>query len=150
MNCKFKILGINEFYINAGPILFICHGLGPCIGVFIWDSSSNLVLGAHLALPKMILKYQYHSTLNYLIDLFVLFGPNKKDLKAKIAGGSTIFNGKSSIGELNCSLVIQTLNMREVRVLARDLGGNKCRRVLYSSESHSMEIIYQDLNKIVI
>ena len=80
-----------------------------------------------------------------LIDKLIEAGCLKSSLKAKIAGGASMFNFKdktlvSDIGQRNAEAVKLALKKAGIPIAAEALGGNKGRTMIVNSEDGSVTI----------
>lgn len=136
------IVGIGDMKISKSPDILTTIGLGSCIGITIYDpvskigGLSHIMLADSTALPdvKEPLKFADLS-IPILINELTLRGACKQNMKAKIAGGASMFkfsdkNMMMNIGERNSAAVINKLNELKIPVLASEVGGEKGRTMI--------------------
>ena len=136
-------VGMADLKFAKAPDKLITAGLGSCIGICIYDRVLKSGCLAHIMLPS---SQQAKSTQNKAkfadtaIELILhemeSQGANRLHLLAKIAGGAQMFkfSGKSDImkiGERNAVAVIENLQKKRIRILARDTGGNYGRTIIF-------------------
>ncbi len=151
MNKKIKV-GMADLNVCEMPDSLTTLGLGSCVGICLYDRVNKIAGLAHIMLPssKEIKNNSNKakfadSGINELIRLMVEKGSNKRNLSAKIAGGSQMFNFNSSndtlrIGERNVRATKEILKDLNIRVIAEDTGGNFGRTIVFSSEDGSLHI----------
>jgi chemotaxis protein CheD len=117
-------------------------GLGSCVGVTLYDSSSKVAGMAHVMLPTSTLaknddfkNAKYADTaLPELLDMVIKAGGNRSRLVAKMAGGAQMFNFTGSsetmrIGPRNVEACKEALKKLGIRLVSEDTGGNIGRTV---------------------
>jgi chemotaxis protein CheD len=90
-----------------------------------------------------------------LVEKVVLNGARRAFLKAKLAGGSQMFQFSSSsdtmrIGPRNVEAVLQQLEKLKIQVLGSDVGGNKGRTIEFSPENSLLNIKIVNQGVIII
>lgn len=70
--------------------------------------------------------------MDMLVNSALKKGARKKNLKAKIFGGSS-FRGKGSfqIGEINVRFAEKYLNLEEIQIISKDIGGMEARKIFF-------------------
>lgn len=146
-----KVVGIGEMEISDTGILST-YGLGSCIGVIIYDTRTRLSGLIHLMLPDSNLFTDVSNPLKFvdtgvplLINELVKSGSDRKDLKAKIAGGASLYSGKHApnsfnIGKLNIMNAENVLKLHCIDVVSRDIGGRFSRSIDFHVEHSKLEI----------
>lgn len=152
MEIKEIRVGIADLNTAFSPDRIITVGLGSCIGIAMYDKTKSLGGLAHIMLPDST---QFNNVTNPLkfADLAVLIlieklerlGASKRNLKAKIAGGASMFNFSDKsmimdIGNRNGKSVKEALKKHSIPVLAEDLGGNKGRTMIFDTADGSVKI----------
>ena len=135
-------VGIADLNIAKDPNRLITVGLGSCIGIALFDRNKNIAGLAHIMLPDST---QFNNVSNSykfanlaipeLIIKMEKIGANKRMLKAKIAGGASMFNFSDKsmimdIGNRNGIAVKEALNNLGIPILGEDIGGNKGRTMI--------------------
>lgn len=135
-------VGIAQIRAAENPARLICLGLGSCVAVALWDSSTKIGGMAHVMLPNSSTAREGaphrpgkfgDSAVDELIREMKEMGANHLMIIAKIAGGSHMFKMVSpnmgDIGKKNVEAVREALKRHYVRVVAEDVGGATGRSV---------------------
>ncbi|OBR95032.1 MULTISPECIES: chemotaxis protein CheD [Clostridium] len=152
MDIKEIRVGIADMNTASSPDRIITIGLGSCVGIALYDKEKCIGGLAHIMLPDST---QFTNTKNpmkfadlaipILIKKLEALGVNKRNLKAKIAGGASMFNfsDKSvvmNIGSRNGEAVKSILREYSISILAEDLGGNKGRTMIFDTHDGGVKI----------
>ena len=138
-----KVLGINEVYSSDMPVEYICYGLGSCIGLFINDRVKGLSGGAHIALPDATREAEFAGAEKMINDLLKQLSDNGSDLqtlRAKVTGGSQVFESGLDIGKQNINVVLKQLTDKRIFIAAVDVGGKVSRTARFNGESGEVKI----------
>jgi Chemotaxis protein; stimulates methylation of MCP proteins len=127
--------------------------LGSCVGVAIYDPIAHIGGLIHVLLPSIDeLQGGRHSRtkfadsgINELVNEMIGHGASKFRMKAKIAGGATMFAiGNTlpghSIGDRNVASCRETLKKLGIALIAQDVGGNKGRSIYFDIETGRLKI----------
>ncbi|MFX0548843.1 chemotaxis protein CheD [Hathewaya histolytica] len=151
---KFKEIrvGIADLNVGENPDQLITVGLGSCVGIVIYDGYKKIGGLAHIMLPDSTQFLNVTNEMKFanlaipiLIDKLIYKGAIKRNLKAKIAGGASMFNfaDKSmimDIGNRNCIAVKKTLKESGIPIISEDIGGNKGRTVTFDTSNGLFKI----------
>jgi chemotaxis protein CheD len=152
-----------EYYVIKSQPVILQTLLGSCVSVCLKDKFSGIVGINHFMLPggANIEKIIYDADSRYginsmelLINGMMKLGAIRKGLQAKVfGGGKVVANELNNVGQANIDFVDTYLNMEQIPVLARDLGSNHGRKILFFPDSFTVlqkkiEITRPD-NKIV-
>ena len=141
-------VGMADLKICKAPDVLTTIGLGSCIGIAIYDSSTKISGLAHIMLPDStqirnnsnVAKFA-DTGIQKLYDDMIKAGANKSKMVAKIAGGAKMFelssgNGDGiNIGEKNAIASKNKLKELGIRLVAEDTGLNYGRTVELYSET---------------
>lgn len=145
-------IGIADLNVASSPNRLITIGLGSCIGIALYDNISKIGGLAHIMLPN---SKQFSNVTNpakfadlaipMLVNSMKSKGVREKNLRAKIAGGASMFNFSDKsmimdIGNRNSQQVIETLNQMSIPIISQDIGGNKGRTMILYTENGKVEI----------
>ena len=153
MTDRVERVKISEFRVERAPLLLKIAGLGSCVALALYDPNLRVGGLAHILLPGPapvadqkgpadgnISKYA-DLAVPTLLSAMKHAGCSPRDLVAKIAGGSNMFQGppgaeadspaKAGIGERNVEAVKDHLHHLEVRLSGEDIGGNAGRTVVF-------------------
>ncbi|QDU64749.1 Chemoreceptor glutamine deamidase CheD [Planctomycetes bacterium Pan216] len=110
--------------------------LGSCIGLALYDGINKVAGLAHIVLPKSngdhSLPGKFADTaVDALMAAMVSLGAKPRLVRAKIAGGASMFKTSASgrIGTLNAEAVREHLKQANVPLLAEEVGGERGRRM---------------------
>lgn len=145
-------VGIADLNLAYSPDRIITVGLGSCVGIALYDQYKKIGGLAHIMLPD---SNQFNNITNekkfanlaipILIEKMVKQGANLRSIKAKIAGGASMFNfaDKSmnmDIGKRNSLAVKDTLKKLNIPVINEDVGGNKGRTMIFDTTAFLVKI----------
>lgn len=138
-------IGIGDCNIAKPPDRLITIGLGSCIGIALFDKHSKVGGLAHIMLPDSSKFSKITNELKFadlaiptLISQMKNAGAKEKFLRAKIAGGASMFtfSDKSmnmDIGDRNAKAVKEMLQKLSIPIDSEDTGGNKGRTVIFDT-----------------
>lgn len=144
-------IGIGDLKACRAPDVLITYALGSCVGVCLLDSVTNVGGLSHVMLPDSTagsggaanpMRFA-DLALPMLIRQMESMGASRMRLKAKIAGGATMFatsSDKFNIGERNVAAVKKFLMANRIPILAEDIGLDYGRTQLFYPETGVMEI----------
>ncbi|MGE5628643.1 MAG: chemotaxis protein CheD [Solirubrobacterales bacterium] len=152
MDMKEIKVGIADMNTAFSPDKIITVGLGSCIGIALYDNKMKIGGLAHIMLPDST---QFNNVSNPLkfADLAIpllltdmeKMGAKKSNIRAKIAGGASMFNFTDSkmnmdIGNRNSISVKSVLNQFSIPLLNEDTGGNKGRTMVFDTQTGIVQI----------
>lgn len=152
MESKEVRVGIADLNVVISPDRLITVGLGSCIGIAIHDRYSNVAGLAHIMLPDSTQFSNVTNPLKFadlaiplLIEKMIKQGANKRHMKAKIAGGASMFNFPdkkmmTDIGARNGEAVKVALGKVNIPLISEDIGGNKGRTMILNADSGMVQI----------
>ena len=143
-------IGIGDLKVCRAPDVLITYALGSCVGICLLDNVTNIGGLSHIMLPESSGAGAASTPMRFadtaipmLIRQMESMGASRLRLKAKIAGGATMFaatNDKFNIGERNIDAVKRVLMQNHIPIIAEDIGLNYGRTQLFYPESGVMEI----------
>lgn len=146
---KLVVIGISDHQIAVSPDVLVTYALGSCVGICIYDHVRHIGGLAHILLPeavpgttrKDLFKYA-DTAVPALVCALEQRGCHRAVLKAKIAGGATMFSNYCgiSIGERNIEMVRKALENVNVRIVAEDVGLDYGRTVEFYPEDGSLKV----------
>lgn len=139
-------VGMADLKVGRDPDILTTLGLGSCVGIALYDSTTKIGGLAHIMLPDStqiknnsnVAKFA-DTAIEALINQLLEKGARKNRLVAKIAGGAHMFEFKNMddsmrIGTRNVSAVIKMLETHNIPIISQDTGSNYGRTVeLYTS-----------------
>jgi chemotaxis protein CheD len=152
MDVKEIKVGIADLNVASSPDRLITVGLGSCIGIAIYDKILGIGGLVHIMLPDSTLFNKVNNPIKFadlaipmLLERLEKAGTAKRNLRAKIAGGASMFtfSDKSmnmDIGSRNSEAVKTMLQKFSIPVLGEDVGGNKGRTMIFDTSDGSVKI----------
>jgi chemotaxis protein CheD len=146
MDSKDTMVGMSQVAVARAPER-LWSILGSCVGVSIFDPKRQVGALGHIVLPAACGREDMpgkfaDTAIPYMLDLLKKLGVSNNSLVAKIAGGARMF-GRSmpmDIGENNVHTIVGSLAKFGIELAARDIGGEKGRRVTLDCESGELLI----------
>lgn len=144
-------IGIGDLKVCKAPDVLVTYALGSCVGICLLDSSTGVGGLSHIMLPDSTTGVNSAATpmrfadtaIPMLIREMEKLGASRSRLRAKIAGGATMFalaNDKFNIGDRNVAEVKKMLAKERIPILAEDTGADYGRTVFFYPETGVMEI----------
>ncbi|MDE7360628.1 MAG: chemotaxis protein CheD [Oscillospiraceae bacterium] len=144
-------IGIGDLKACRAPDVLITYALGSCVGICLLDSAVNVGGLSHIMLPDSTAGVNGATTpmrfadtaIPMLIRQMESMGASRARMKAKIAGGATMFataSDKFNIGERNVAAVRKILMANRIPIIAQDTGLDYGRTQLFYPETGVMEI----------
>lgn len=141
-----KSVGMGQVVLAYKPATLTAV-LGSCVGVALYHARRQVGVLAHVVLAdsagRSALPGKFADTaIPYMIDLFAREGIPASNLVAKLAGGACMFGtgGPMQIGDANVEAVLRGLARAGIRVVGKDVGGTKGRRVALNCSDGTLEI----------
>lgn len=130
--------------------------VGSCVAFCLFDTQSKVAAMAHVMLPRQT-NNKLTSTngeigkfadiaFAHMVDKMISKGADLKRIRAKIAGGATIFSHESetslfNIGTRNITAIKQILRENNIPLISEDTGENFGRWVKFNLNSAKMTVI---------
>ena len=146
------LVGMADLNVGRSPDKLTTLGLGSCVGLILYDSSSKIGGMAHIMLPSSSINTDTKNKAKFadtafetLINLLVSKGVNKRKLVAKLAGGANMFSSSThddimKVGQRNVAMCKQLLAQNSIPVIAEDTGGNYGRTIEFCCETNVLKI----------
>ncbi|WP_078554642.1 chemotaxis protein CheD [Bacillus alkalicellulosilyticus] len=146
-------VGMADLNIVKPPNTIRTAGLGSCVGVVLYDEDTKISGMAHVMLPDSnlsktgqmnVAKYADTAIIE-LVRLLEEQGASKRLLKAKMAGGSQMFQFTTAsemmrIGPRNVEAVKQQLSTMSIPIIAEDVGGNSGRTIEFNPDTNMLMV----------
>ena len=146
-------VGMADMKICTSPDKLTTLGLGSCVGIVLYDTSTKISGMVHIMLPDST-KIRNNSNqakfadtgITSLHQLMIQKGANAKHIVAKIAGGSMMFSFGADtselmrVGERNITATKEHLHNMKIRIVAQDTGMNYGRTIIFDSTSGELTI----------
>ena len=144
-------IGIGDLKVCKKPDILVTYALGSCVGICLLDSTAGVGGLSHIMLPDSTAGVNGASApmrfadtaIPLLIREMEKLGASRGRLRAKIAGGATMFaiaNDKFNIGDRNVAKVKEMLAKERIPILAEDTGADYGRTLFFYPETGVMEI----------
>ncbi|MEO0205428.1 MAG: chemotaxis protein CheD [candidate division WOR-3 bacterium] len=129
-------VGIGEIMIAQGDVILSAYGVGSCVVLTFYDAKTKTGGLAHILLPHGADGSFKHpkGAIEEMLRQFSSRGIDKKQIVAKITGGSTMFSDliQSSIGPRNVTETREQLKKSSIVLTAEDVYGNWGRTVFFN------------------
>jgi chemotaxis protein CheD len=124
-------VGIADFAVGDSESRLSTSGLGSCVGIALHDDRAGISGLAHAMLPAGEgrddeAKY-VDTAIHALVVAMEKAGASRRRIRAKLAGGSTMFQFDStdeSVGDRNVAAARETLSALEIPIDGTDVGGD--------------------------
>lgn len=121
--------------------------LGSCVGVAIYDRVAKIGGMVHVMLPSSESgqgdpgKFA-DTAVDTLLDEVVSAGCKKERLSAKLAGGASMFGPAKAngLGDRNVQAVQERLAKHGVKIVAKEVGGQKGRKMMLTPATGEVEV----------
>lgn len=145
-------VGLAEIKSVKPPQIIRTSGLGSCVGVVVYSEKNHMAAMAHVMLPDSSLArekdFRRGKYANTAVEaLYEMFSPPsmRHSLKAKIAGGSQMFQFQSKndlmrIGNRNVLAVKEHLQAYGIQLIAEDVGGSSGRTIEFNPKTCFLSI----------
>ncbi len=140
-------VGMADLNTAISPGILTTLGLGSCVGICLYDTSTKISGLVHIMLPNSaqiknnsnIAKFADTGIVKLIEDMIKL-GAKRSKLVSKIAGGSQMFNFNDAsdimrIGARNVTATKEILKSLNIPIIAEDTGGNYGRTIELYSET---------------
>lgn len=155
-------VGMADYKICRPPQVISTLGLGSCLGVMLYDETTQICGMAHVMLPdssrimKEANRKKFVDTcLQDMYDELLHRDVKPKNLVAKIAGGAKMFSYKSkndmlNIGEQNVKAVKDKLEEWKILIVAEDTGLDYSRTIKFDPKTGMLLIRAVGIGEYVI
>lgn len=134
-----------EIPVGMGQVALVEIGqvasavLGSCIGLVLFQPQRSVAVMSHIVLSESrgnatSLPGKFADTaIPHMLDLLSQRGVLTSQVRAKLAGGATMFGGRGPIriGDQNHQTVHEILRRHRIPILGEHVGGNQGRRVVF-------------------
>ncbi len=145
MDYKEIKVGIADLNVVKLPDRLTTIGLGSCVGIALIDKINGVGGLAHIMLPDSTKFANVTNSAKFadlaipiLIEKMKKCGAKERNLRAKIAGGASMFTFADSkvnmdIGDRNSKAVKYVLDSLKIPIDSEDIGGNKGRTITFDT-----------------
>lgn len=145
-----KFIHVGEFYIGVKPTE-VSTILGSCVSVCLYDKVEMVGGMNHYLVPLWngngLQSPKYGNiAIHRLVEGMLNIGCNINNIEAKIFGGGnvidTVSNVDMMVGRKNIIIAKEILDEYKIRIVAKDVGGTKGRRILMKSDTGKVMLKY--------
>ncbi len=128
--------------------------LGTCVSIILYSHEHKLGGIIHGLLPSINhtkKKVKSHELTNYIdyafylvLEKFLSLGISKSKIKAKLFGGASVIKSlkNANIGSKNIEHSVFLLNKENIKIIAKDTGGSKARKIIFYPKSGEVYMKY--------
>ncbi|MCK9297295.1 MAG: chemotaxis protein CheD [Desulfobulbaceae bacterium] len=141
---KIRRIGIGEYYASASPVI-ISTLLGSCVAACLWDPVKKIGGMNHILLPGKADMKHFNTPARFgvnamelLINEIISLGGRKKDLVAKIFGGSSIYpvlTENFAAGPRIVAFVKEFLSLESIEIINENTGGTDTRVIYFHTDT---------------
>ncbi len=140
-------VGMADLQSSCHPGVLTTLGLGSCVGIALYDSTTKIIGLAHIMLPSSLQARNNNNIAKFadtaivkLVEDMLKLGAKREKIVAKLAGGSQMFSFNQStdimrIGFRNVVSAKEKLSELKIPVVAEDTGGNYGRTIELFSDN---------------
>jgi chemotaxis protein CheD len=142
------LLQIGEYYVTKKPKLMGTL-LGSCVSVCLFNKFNGHAAMNHFLMPSANNKKMENdpgkygkSSCEMIIQTLMALDSNASHYTAQVFGGANVFNLVDSIGDIgnrNIGIAEQVLAEHKIRIIHREIGGNKGRHIYFNSSKNKVE-----------
>ena len=138
---------IGGFHASREPSV-IHTLLGSCVAVCLYDHAAPIGGMNHILLPGKADLKNFNNVSRYAINAMELLinrvmnlGGKREHLVAKVFGGANVLSSISAgngVGAKNIEFVLEFLQMEDITVVSRDLGGCDARKIYFHTDTNDV------------
>ena len=156
-----RVVGISDMCVSRDPSdTLITYSLGSCVGLSLYDPEATTGGLIHCLLPLSKMDVEkakarpqmfVDTGIVVLIEALLRLGAQKRNLVARVAGGSKLLDTKSTfdIGDRNFAVLRKILWKNDILITAKDVGGSIARTMTLEIETGITRIKSQGQNSIL-
>ncbi len=142
---RFQCAGVKihpgEYYVTGRDEL-VTTILGSCVAACIRDRLLGLGGMNHFLVPargggemRLTDTHYGEEAMEHLIEAILRRGGQRRNLELKLFGGGRMDASMGSVGQANVAFAVAFAESAGIRLLARDVGGEQARKVIYFPRS---------------
>lgn len=122
--------------------------LGSCVAVCLWDSVQEIGGMNHFLLPLWnghgLASPKYGNiAMEKLIDKMISIGSKKRNLQAKVFGGSNVLNfSQYFVGKRNIEIAKELLEENSILIVGQSVGGELGRKIYFNTQTGRVNQYY--------
>jgi len=142
-------INMGSFMVAPGSALLEARGIGSGVVICLYSKGMEIGGMARIMAPKGSKKVSQirfvDSALDHLIEGVSLLGCGKKNLKAKVFGGASLFEELDhDLAKANIEAVEEKLRKAKIKIESEDIGGNKGRSIYFNTKDGSVMVKFAD------
>jgi chemotaxis protein CheD len=135
-------------WLASADALIVSTVLGSCVSVCLWDRETRSGGLNHFLLPYSSREEGGAcrfgpSAMENLLEKVLALGCERRNLTARLFGGASQFDpapDRASIGAQNVAVATRFLEEAGIPLVAREIGGTRGRRILFSIASGDVSV----------
>jgi len=142
---------VADYAVSQGDVIISSVGLGSCVAIALYDTRTTVGGLAHILVPSPSLSRDTSNPAKFPSTAVPLLVEEMRrrgasaDIRAKIAGGASMFAslipaGGINMGERNAAATRQALQDAGVPLVGEDIGGEHGRSVYFHLRDGRLEI----------
>ena len=136
----------SNIFASAEPFV-VTTVLGSCVSVCLYDRVHKIGGINHFMLPlwngEGLASAKYGNiAMERLLSEMIKKGASKKDIQAKMFGGSNLVNLTMNVGERNWETAKRILNHENIKLIAESIGGTQGRKILFDTSTGNVHMRY--------
>lgn len=142
-----KIIYSEQLHVAIEPSEIVTV-LGSCVAVCLHDRKKSIIGMNHYLLPLWsgngLKSLRYGNiSIDRLIESMLNQGSSLQNIEAKIFGGAMLnINEETSVAPRNIQVAIDMLKVHRIPIVASDVGGDKGRKIFFSSIDGAVYVKY--------
>ena len=156
-----RVVGISDMCVSSDPSdTLITYSLGSCVGLSLYEPEVTAGGLIHCLLPlskmdsekaKVRPQMFVDTGIVVRIEALLRLGAQKRNLVARVAGGSKLLDVKSTfdVGDRNFAVLRKILWKNDILITAKDVGGSIARTMTLEIETGITRIKSQGQNSIL-
>ena len=139
-------ISLGQIEVRRSSALFMCPGLGSCLGIVALDRAASVSGAAIIMLPQSAGSSDHpgryaNLAVKDLVEQMVAEGAQIERIQLAIAGGARVFRGTGQAGEAldiggrNTLAVLSAIGSLELNCVAQDTGGELARTLAMDSST---------------
>jgi chemotaxis protein CheD len=151
MENRIKV-GMADLQTAENPSILTTLGLGSCVGIALYDSSTKIIGLAHIMLPSSLQARKNNNLAKFadtaidkMLEDMIKLGARRENIVAKLAGGAQMFDFSEMseimrIGTRNVISTKERLGELRIPIISEDTGGNYGRTIELFSDDGKLTI----------
>lgn len=148
-----RIVKVADWAADRADTVLVTLGLGSCVAIALYDSTSRVGAMAHVLLPSPALARDRSNPAKFpetavplLMEQLLALGALREHLRARLVGGASMFAAASVVmgaphmGERNVIASKDALKAARIPVVGEDTGGSHGRSVYFELATGRIDV----------